>query len=188
MTSVLRSFSSTKEGLTLFLKPQSQCYESNIARTLLFPFTYSNGVLDITYSGNNFKETMVDIVNVEPIAESDTAIRIIGGPFLVFSLGNTFKDYIRSWRDGTIDSGSPINIHLAPTLLRVQEAAFANMNSDSGDSYLISTMPPSGGDMITGNALTNFNVTYIFKTPLVFTIVESGVTKYITFRSFIDQE
>jgi hypothetical protein len=188
MTSIIRSYSTTKEGLTLFLKPESPCYESNTARTLLFPFSYSNGVLDITYSGNNFKETTVDVVNVDPIDESVTAIRIIGGPFLVNSLGNNFKEYVRAWRDGTIDSGSPINVHIAPTLLRVQEAALTNLNANNGNSYLISEQAPSGENIITGDTLTNYNVTYIFKTPLVFTIVESGVTKYITFRTALDQE
>jgi hypothetical protein len=188
MTSVIRSYSTTKEGLTLFLKAESPTYESNGARDLLFPFSYSNGVLDISYSGNNFKEVMVDVVNVEPNDEPDTAIRIIGGPFLVSSLGNNFKEYVRAWRDGTIDSGSPINIHVAPTLLRVQQAALTNLNANNGNSYLISEQAPSGENIITGDSLTSYNVTYIFKTPLVFTIIESGVTKYITFRTALDQE
>jgi hypothetical protein len=191
MTSVLRTFSTTKEGLTLFLKPESPSYITNVINgddtIVLFPFTYSNGVLDITYSDNNFKEVMVDIANINPSFESTTTIRIVGGPFLVNSLGNTFKDYIRAWRDGTIDAGSPINIHVAPTLLRVQEAALANMDAQN-QSYKISTVAPSDGNLITGTTLNNFKTTFIFKSPLIFTIVESGVTKYITFTSNLGQE
>lgn len=193
MTSVLRTFSTTKQGLTRFLKPNSPCYpttgiEDSGNVDVLFPFTYSNGVLDITYSGNNFKEVMVDIVNIDPANESDTTVRIVGGPFLVNSLGNTFKDYIRAWRDGTIDAGSPINIYVAPTLLRVQEAARTNIDAVNTDVFKISTEVPSGENFITGNSVDNFKTTYVFQTPLVFTIVESGVTKYISFKTEFDQE
>lgn len=188
MTSVIRTFSTTKEGLTRFVKPNSPCYATTGNAVVLFPFTYVNGVLDITYSGNNFQEVMVDTVNVDPDNEPDTSVRIVGGPFLVSSLGNTFKDYIRAWRDGTIDAGSPINIYVAPTLLRVQEAALTNIDSINTDVFKISTIAPSGENFITGNTVDNFKTTYVFKTPLVFTIVEGGVTKYITFKTEFDQE
>jgi hypothetical protein len=187
MTSIARSYYVRKEGLTTFVKPESPCYDNN-TDIVLFPFSYLNQELDITYAGNNFKQLMVDINNEQPRAETDIAVRIISGPLLVTSLGNNFKDYIRSWRSGTIDLNSPIEIYLAPEILRVQEGALANISANSGDSWQISTSRPSGENYITGTDITKYNTTYIFKSPLTFTIVEGGVTRYITFRSMLDQE
>jgi hypothetical protein len=187
MTSVGRAYYVRKEGVTSFVKPESPSYNDDV-NVVLFPFSYSNGVLDITYDGNNFKTNMVDNLNESPNSETDTAIRIISGPSLVTSLGNNFKDYIRSWRSVTIDAGSPIEVVVAAEVLRVQEGSFNNVSADSGDSWKISTSRPSGDNYITGSEANKYNTTYIFKTPLTFSIVESGVTQYITFKSMLDQE
>ena len=141
MTSVLRYLSVKKEGLTLFLKPESPCYP-NGTDNVLFPFSYLNGVLDITYSGNNFKERMVDVTGEDPRAETDVAIRMMGGTFLVTLLGENFKNYIRAWRSSTIDAGSPITIYSFPQIVRVQQASIANVDANQGNSYLISNQPP----------------------------------------------
>lgn len=187
MSSVLRAFAVRKEGLTRFIKPESPCYYDG-TNTVLFPFSYSNGVLDINYSGNNFKSLMVDVPNQSPNSETDTAVSIMTGPFLVSSLGNNFKDYIRSWRDGSIDAGSPIEIYIAPQVMRVQEADHENINASSGSSYRITTQAPAKDKYIVGTVASDYQTTYVFKTPLTFTIVESGVVQYITFRTMLDQE
>lgn len=187
MTSVTRSLATLKEGLTRFVKPESPCYNDS-TNIRLFPFTYLNGMLDISYEGNNFKTNMVDSLNNSPDNETDTAVRIMSGPRLVTSLGDNFKAYIRAWRNATIDAGSPINIYVQPQIMRVQEADVVNMNANSGDSYTISTSPPSGDGYVAGTASNGFFTTYVFKTPLTFTIVESGITQYITFRTILDQE
>ena len=187
MSSVLRTFAVKKEGLTSLIKPDSPCY-NNGTIDVLFPFSYSNGVLDITYSGNNFKTVMVDVINQAPDSETETAVSILGGTYLATALGDNFKAYIRSWRNGTIDSGSPINIYIAPQLVRVQEASYANIDSLSGDSYKISTQAPASDTYPTGNEENNYQTTFVFKTPLTFTIVESGVIQYITFKTMFDQE
>ena len=187
MTSVLRYFAVKKEGLTQFIKPESPCY-NNGSIDVLFPFSYTNGILDITYSGNDFKTIMVDVPNQAPNAETESAISILSGPYLVTSLGDNFKAYIRSWRNGTIDVGSPIEIYINPQLLRVQEAEYVNIDSISGTSYKISTQAPASDTYPTGPAANNYQTTYIFKTPLTFTIVEGGITQYITFRTILDQE
>jgi len=185
---MLRGYAIRKEGLTTFIKPESACYYDNILdRDVLFPFSYSNGVLDISYSGNRFKAEMVDNLNQSPNGETSTAIRVTGGPQLVTSLGENFKAYIRAWRDGSIDADSPILIHIAPQVIRVQEVDYAFINAD-GDSYMISSQPPSGDGYTVGNDANQYRTTYVFKTPLTFTIVESGVVQYITFRTMMDQE
>jgi hypothetical protein len=188
MTSVIRNYQIRKEGLTRFIKPESPCYDISGEVNVLFPFSYENGVLDITYSGNNFKQRMVDISGQAPESETETAVSINSGPYLVSSLGSNFKDYIRAWRYNTIDAGSPIQIYIAPQMLRVQEANRVNVNSDSGDSYTISTKAPASDTYPVGSVANSYQSTYIFKTPLTFTIIESGVVKYITFRTVLDQE
>jgi hypothetical protein len=187
MSSTLRYYSVKKEGLTLFLKPESPCYDDG-TNNVLFPFSYLNGVLNINYSGNNFKERMVDVTGEQPRAETDVAIRMMGGVFLVTSLGENFKAYIRSWRSSTIDAGSPITIYTYPQIVRVQEASTANVDSNSGDSYIISNQPPASDTYPTGSVANDYETTFIFKTPLTFTIYESGVLKYITFKTILDQE
>jgi hypothetical protein len=73
-------------------------------------------------------------------------------------------------------------------LLRVQEADYKNINSIENETYRISELAPASDNYISGSSVTNYNTTYIFKTPLTFTIVEDGVKKYITFRTVLDQE
>jgi hypothetical protein len=189
MSSVRRSSGEKKEGLTRFVKPESPSYDEVFeGPTRLFPFTYNNGVLDISYDGNSFQERMVDISGSEPQDETSYSVRIMGGPRLVTSLGNNFKTYIRSWRYDTIDSGSPIEINIPSQVVKVQEADRANTDASSGNSYKISVRSPTGDNYVTGNTLNKFCTTYIFKTPMTFTIKEGGVTKYITFRTIFDQE
>ena len=190
MTSLLRTISKAPEGLTKFIKPESACYnDSVLGSDVLFPFTFTKGVLDITYDGNNFEADMVTDICNAPLDETDTAVRIIGGGgHIVTSLGDNFKDYIRAWRYATIDVGSPILVHLPAQVIRVQQANPEHINSTSDNIYTISSERPSNDDFLYGNTTTKFNTTYVFKTPLTFTIVESGVTQYITFRTIFNQE
>jgi hypothetical protein len=187
MSSMLRGFPDIKQGLTRFVKPDSPSYDED-GVTRLFPFSYLNGVLDISYSGNTFEATNVTTVNVAPDAEAEVSIDILGGPFLVTSLGDNFKAYIRAWRDGTIDAGSPIEIFINPQILRVQEAADYNVTALSGQSYIVSTKAPVSDFYTAGEVANKYYTTYVFKTPLTFTIIEGGVKQYITFTTHLDQE
>jgi hypothetical protein len=185
MTSVLRYFSVKKEGLTLFLKPESPCY-NNGTDNVLFPFSYLDGVLDISYSGNDFKQIMVDVPGEAPQAETETSIRMMGGVFLVTSLGENFKAYIRSWRNS--DAGTPITIYTFPQIVRVQQASLTNVNSNSGNSYTISNQAPASDTYPTGTVANDYDTTFIFKTPLTFTTYVGGNIEYITFKTILDQE
>ena len=191
MSSSLRSYGQTKEALTRFVKADTAVYIPNDGPTAFFPFSYNNGVLDITYEGNDFKEVMVDISGQPPAddeVETNFAVRIMGGPYLATSLGDNFKQYIRSWRTATIDAGSPIEVDVPSQILKIQSAARGLVASTENVSYRITTQRPASDNYITGNAIDKFNTTYIFKTPLTITIKESGVTKYIIFRTILDQE
>jgi hypothetical protein len=187
MSSSIRSLATRKEGLTRFLKASSPTYRDGSV-DILFPFSYSNQVLDITYAGNNFKSIMVDTTNQEPDNNADTSISILGGLYLATSLGPNFKAYIRAWRTG-IDAGSPIEVVIAPQLIRVQEAgSITSSTTNNSDVWTISSSAPSGDNYVSGDSTNNFKTTYIFKTPLTFSIFEGGVKKYITFKTALDQE
>ena len=189
MTSVIRTFPPRNQGLTRFLKPESLCYsDSGQNLTVLFPFSYYNGTLDISYSGNTFESDMVATTGIDPQSETDVAVQLMSGPRLVTSLGENFKAYIRSWRDATIDAGSPINISINPQVIKVQEAEEVNISANSGESYKISSQLPASDTYPTGAISNNYQTKYIFKTPLTFTIFESGVLTYITFKTALDQE
>ena len=187
MSSAFRFPASTKEGFTRFVKPESPCYSDN-GNSVLFPFSFSNGELNISFAGNNFETQMITTTGRAPSDETETAIRVIGGPRLVTSLGENFKTYIRAWRTVTIDAGSPITVEIPSHVIRVQEADLVNVTADSGNSYLISNNMPASDNYISGYEANNYNTKYVFRTPLTFSIMESGVKKYITFRTILDQE
>jgi hypothetical protein len=145
-------------------------------------------VLDISYAGNTFEADMVTSLNNSPYSETDTAVQVLGGPHLVTALGENFKAYVRAWRDGSIDAGSPIEIYIRPQVIRVQEAQYEHVDASSGSAYKISTLPPASDTYPTGAPINTYQAKYVFQTPLTFTIVESGITQYITFRTKMDQE
>ena len=189
MSSVSRSFAVAKEGLTKFMRVESVSYEdSNDETTHLFPFVCSNGVLDITYEGSSFQEQMVDISGVSPNDDTNSLCRIIGAPRLATSLGDNFKAYIRSWRAEFIDSGSPIEVVIPAQVVRVQEGNRNNISGNSGEAYTVSTSKPASDNYITGESANAYRTTYIFKTPLTFSVVEDGVTQYFTFKTITEQE
>ena len=187
MTSIAGSFAKRQEGLTRFIKPESPCFDdSGVNR--LFPFVYVNGMLDISYEGNDFEATMVDISGVSPYNETDTIIYIMGGPRLVTSLGENFKAYIRAWRAVTIDVGSPIELYQPSQVMRVQEADLNNITANSSESYIVSVLPPVSDFYTAGGVANDYYTTFVFKVPLTITILESGILTYITFRTVLDQE
>jgi hypothetical protein len=188
MTSIVRHFAQKQSGLTMFHKPDSPSYTNGDGDVVLFPFVYSNGVLDISYEGNNFEASMVDTTGVAPDNETDISYSVLSGPKLVTSLGENFKAYIRAWRTATIDSGSPIEVYTQCQVMRVQQANNKNITATSGNSYVIGTIPPSSDNYIAGAPINEYLVTYVFKTPLTFTTIEGGVKQYITFNTYLDQE
>jgi hypothetical protein len=189
MTSVSRTFGTAKEGLTKFMRVESvSFYDETDDTDRLFPFICSNGLLDITYEGNNFQAQMVDVSGNSPDDETNNLCRIIGAPRLVTSLGDNFKAYIRAWRYDTIDTGSPIELVEPSQVVRVQEGNRNNLNGSSESSYRISDKKPASDNYITGNTANAYRTSFIFKTPLTFSIVESGVTQYITFKTITEQE
>ena len=86
------------------------------------------------------------------------------------------------------DAGSPIEVYIAPQVLRAQEADYANVTATGNEVSIISTSPPKSDNYIAGSVATEYEAKYIFKTPLTFTTVEGGVINYFTFITSLDQE
>jgi hypothetical protein len=182
MTSTLRSLTTPVRLATEFHRIETPSFNDGTS-DVPFPFSYSNGTLEIE-DKNNFNARMIDISGNSPNTEPDASVRLMGGLRLVERIGDNFKAYIRAWRSGTIDVDSPIEVYINGTVQRVQ---WVNEDNIGDGSYAISTTAPSG-DTYTqfGNGV--YNSTWIFNKPLTITIIESGVTQYITFSSRLDED
>ena len=149
-----------------------------------FPFSYNkrNSTLDIDIEVNDFKSLMID-TNNEPPTSSNTDYNclVLGGNHLVQDIDDNFKDYIRSWRDSTIDVGSDIVLYQKPVITRVQILDYVYSSDNS--SIQIVNSPPK----LEASSLENAGVVYVLKTPMVIKIKEGGVDKFITFVSQFDK-
>ncbi len=182
MSSTMRSFAVPIRTATEFHRIESPSFY-NGSNNVLFPFTYSNGTLDIA-NKYNFNSEMIDNTGNSPNTDSDTSVRLMGGNRLVQQLGENFKAYIRAWRNAFIDVDSPIEIFVNGTVQRVQWVNEENMGDSS---YAVSTNPPSG-DTYTQIGDGSYNSTWIFNKPLTITTIEGGVKTYITFASRLDED
>lgn len=180
---MLRSFSEAPKLATKFHRIESPCYFSvTLNTTTLFPFTYSNGTLDIAYI-DDFEAEMVTSTGNAPSDAFSGRVQLGGGLGLVQRLGPNFEAYIRAWR--TTDSGTPININIHGTVQKVNEVQSEYLGNNT---YQVATAPPTSDNYTSGAPVNNYRSTWVFKTPLTFTTVESGVTQYITFASRIDDD
>jgi hypothetical protein len=201
MSSNIRQFIQNITGITKFHKIESPCYyDSDLDEDILFPFVFSNSTLDITYEGNNFKSRMIDVSEREPESESRTMVEIIGGPYLVQSIGDNFKEYIRSWRMKFYVPNTPIELYIKPQILRVKQADIINLRSSASTSVRITDTPPINDTFTMGSDINNYFSSFIFKTPMVLSIQEfvpdkdteeptpTTSIRYIIFKSDFDQE
>lgn len=178
MSSVLRRVAEPVRVHMKFCHIESPCYNDTILnKDILFPFTITNGILDIAYI-DNFKVDMVDSTGNAPNIDPDGAVRIMGGTIPIIGLGDNFKSYITAWRNPDVDT--PISIYIPGVVQKVQ---IIPDNFLGAGTYEISTQPPSGDNYVVGGPLNSYRTVYVFKQPLTFTTVESGVTQYITFTT-----
>lgn len=189
MSSILRRTANTKSALTKFTLVDGPCYfDSIIGSNVLFPFTYSNGVLDININtaANNFEADMITSTGNAPSDDNDLCVKQMGGLGLVRALGPNFVTYIRAWRNATIDAGSPVSVYIPGVVTKVQQTP-ASALADGG-IYEVSTVAPVSDEYITGNVANNYLTSWVFKKPLTITTVEGGVVQYITLRTSFDED
>lgn len=189
MSSVLRRTATTKSALTKFTLVDGPTYFDNgLSQTVLFPFVYSNGVLDlnINTAANTFEADMITSTGNAPGEDCDLCVKQMGGTGLVRALGPNFVAYIRAWRTATIDAGSPVSVYIPGVVTKVQQTP-ASALAD-GDIYEVSTTAPVSDEYITGNPANNYLTSWVFKKPLTITTIEGGVTTYITLRTSFDED
>jgi hypothetical protein len=127
---------------------------------LLFPFSLSNGVLDIIVS-NGFSLTQTP----EPQMAGAT-VRISGGSRTVSNIGNNFRAYIknRTWGQNTIPNASSISVFITASATLVQQLDERFVGHMSSEPYIVTTAVPPSNFAI---PFSGFGVTYAFLTPLV---------------------
>jgi hypothetical protein len=190
MSSVQSYIANTPSGLTKFIYVNGPGYDDSSMGGIevLFPFTYSNGVLDLNINpaANSFEADMIDISNNGPSDSVDVAVKLMGGLGLVRALGPNFLRYIRAWRDGSIDANSPITIYTPGVMTKVQQIPIGAMTDEK--TATISSEPPTSTEYVSGNQANNFMTAWVFKHPLTITILESGIIQYITFSTVFDRD
>jgi hypothetical protein len=190
MSSILRRTANTKSALTKFTLVDGPCYtDSGLGISVLFPFTYSNGVLDININpaANSFEANMINVITGNaPDEDNELLVKQMGGLGLVRALGPNFVAYIRAWRNATIDAGSPVSVYIPGVVTKVQQAPASAM--EDGGVYEVSTVAPVSDEYITGNPANNYLTSWVFKKPLTITTVEGGVLTYITLRTAFDED
>jgi hypothetical protein len=189
MSSILRRTANTKSALTKFTLVDGPSYnDSGLGINILFPFTYSNGVLDININpaANSFEADMITITGNAPDEDNELLVKQMGGIGLVRALGPNFVAYIRAWRNATIDAGSPVSVYIPGVVTKVQQAPSSAMAD--GGVYEVSTDAPPSDEYITGTPANNYLTSWVFKKPLTITTVEGGVLTYITLRTAFDED
>jgi hypothetical protein len=187
MTSVTKHLALTPQSDFTFFTIESPSYTSQLPdfnnQDIPFPFSYRNGVLDIDLI-DDFETIMITTTGVAPKNEVEANLRFMGGKNLVTRLGPNFEAYIRAWRTG-IDSGTPIAIYTQPLVQKIQ---WTRSNFTADESWIVSTDAPAPNTYTIGDEVNNYRTTYIFASPLTFTVVEGGVAKYITFVSRMHED
>jgi hypothetical protein len=178
MSSILRRNFSTHTTLTKFVGIETPSFDNGSGVDLPFPFTFSNGVLDIALV-DNFEAEMITTTGQAPGEESDYMASILGRTGIVTSVGTNFQNYIYAWQNGNINTSAPIRVFKPATAIQVQLVGLHPNNV-----YNISSTPPSGDNYTIGSPANNYRSAWIFKEPLTVIYKDaSDVDQYITFRS-----
>lgn len=159
---------------------QSLTYTENSGgnpATLLFPFTYANGVLDLPASIPKFPGTSAP-------GNTTVLIRRLGGDNNVLSVGPNLQNYIKAvgWSDGTNTYTVTGNITVASqgVVTRVQQ--LSNKYLRINPTYKVYAGAWDNANFI------GYNAVYVFDKPLVIQASATGGTSNticITFESFI---
>jgi hypothetical protein len=157
---------------------------------MLYPFTYSNGILDLNYI-DNFEADVVT-GGEPPIGDDTTAgpfVKNMGGLGLVRSLGPNMIEYVTNWMTnngpGAPDAGS-IQVYTPGSVIRVQAALKTQL--DMYDTYTIQDDAPSSSEFVWGNAADNYRATWVFKTPICITFTTGGTRKYLSLYTVFSKD
>lgn len=149
---------------------------------MLFPFIYSNGVLDLNYI-DSFYTDMVAIPNQSPVNSSCDDVplsRAMGGLGMVTTIGPNLVEYLNAWLGNA--PGTVYTIYRNGTVTKVQTYLPQDIYTD--EPYTITTIPPDSDTYPWGSPNSEYRTTWIFRTPLTIRYIDSGnVTQYLTLTS-----
>ena len=142
---------------------------------VLFPFTYSNGTIDLPSAWISGKTSAP--------ANEGCCIRKLGGDSLVQYVGPSLKSYIynvTSFGGYKVQNTTSITVYQAGVVTKVQQLGATNLPSINDASYKVSETAPIT-DFI------QYNSSYLFDKPLVVSAYAKKIsdntnhTIYITF-------
>lgn len=186
MSSILRYTATTKELPVKFTGISGPYYDDSTYGYQLFPFTFKNGVLDLNINSDNFITAFNDGDSPSSTGTSGYKYgKLMGGSGLVTSLGPNMVQYIKNWLSP--DADTPIAIYTNGVMTKVQYSDNNTLDADD-EAYTNSTIPPSGDNYVWGGETDKFKTAWIFKQPLTFTCVVSGVTRYVTLYTVLQTD
>lgn len=147
---------------------------------LLFPFSLSNGVLNVNLV-NNFS------LNTGVPQKMGATVRLSGNSRNVSSIGSNLRAYIRNctWGTNTITDASTITVHTPATMTMVQQLDETFIGPMDGTPFSVTSGPPPSNFAL---QFSGFGITYVFLTPLVLKARNSsGNNFYITLFSSWDR-
>lgn len=88
----------------------------------------------------------------------------MGGPRIVNSIGDNFKEYIAQWREETKDVAADYAERVtlyssAPIVKKIQTYLLVANTTSSSASYVSTSAPPAGNNWTDGSAANNYNTT-----------------------------
>jgi hypothetical protein len=147
---------------------------------LLFPFSLSNGVLNLNLVNNFSLSTGVP-------QKMGATVRLSGTSKNVTSIGSNLRTYIKNctWGTNTIPDASSITVHTPATMTMVQQLDETFIGQLDGSPYSVTSGPPPSNFAL---QFSGFGITYVFLTPLVLKARNSsGNNFYITLFSSWDR-
>lgn len=146
---------------------------------LLFPFTLSNGVLDVSLINNFSLSTGVP-------QKLGATVRLSSSSKNVTSIGGNLRTYIKNctWGANTITDASSISVYTPASMTMVQQLDETFVGHMDASPYKVTSGPPPTNFAL---QFQGFGVTYVFLTPLVLKARNSsGNNFYITLFSSWD--
>jgi hypothetical protein len=172
MSSFVRSYARRHKFPTKFVGIETPSYsDSTLGNEIPFPFIITDGYkLDLD-DRNSFVADMIDTSNVAPDEENKFGYEIMDIPIPIRDIGDRLKDYIRSWKEGTIDEDSPIELYQPFSVMKIRPT---NILIDQ--DVMESSSPP-------GNRMYSSDIqpVYVFHSPMTLVISVSGSPRYLTF-------
>ena len=191
MSSLLRQRVEPKHTDTRLLSIRSPSYVSVLygSSVILFPFTYSNGVLDL-----NIQDDVQSLITAGTFDAGNNhlfPVKLLGGTHMVSSIGSNFDAYVRSVIKNinslAYNYTNSITVYVPPVVTKVQ----ASMPVAGQLPPLLITrsmhdslVPPSSdGYNYAGSDSDHWRTYWVFKTPLTLQYIIGVTNKYLTFTT-----